>query len=123
MSEEYEITSIKLKNYRQYYGQVSVDMIGRDKGFTVFLGENGEGKSNLLNAINWCMYNKEPHTRKSASLPIINTKHLEETPLESTCEMMVELMIKKGNERFIIRRTLKGTKHHFRCRWIKCVYS
>ncbi len=112
MSEEYEITSIKLKNYRQYYGQVSVDMIGRDKGFTVFLGENGEGKSNLLNAINWCMYNKEPHTRKSASLPIINTKHLEETPLESTCEMMVELMIKKGNERFIIRRTLKGTKHH-----------
>ncbi|MDI1496285.1 MAG: DNA sulfur modification protein DndD [Cenarchaeum symbiont of Oopsacas minuta] len=111
MSDEYEITSIKLKNYRQYYDQVTVNMIERDKGFTVFLGENGEGKSNLLNAINWCMYGKEPHTRKSASLPIINTKHLEEAPLESTCEVMVELMMKKNESRYVIRRTLKATKH------------
>ena len=27
---------------------------GRKKGFSTIVGENGAGKSNILNAINWC---------------------------------------------------------------------
>ncbi|EIJ65019.1 hypothetical protein BD31_I0789 [Candidatus Nitrosopumilus salaria BD31] len=64
MSEKIKIISIKLENYRQYMGVQTVDFPSRDDGFAAIIGENGAGKSNLLNSINWCFYKKEPHTKK-----------------------------------------------------------
>ena len=41
------ISSIKLRNYRNYESQV----IGFDKGMNIIIGNNGEGKTNLLESI------------------------------------------------------------------------
>ena len=78
MGEHTRIVSIELNNYRQYYGKQKIEFSSREEGFTAILGENGHGKSNLLNAINWCFYKNEPHGKKNydASSPIINTKYL-----------------------------------------------
>ena len=61
MSQNIRLVSVEIENYRQYYGNHKVNFASREEGFTVIMGKNGEGKSNLLNAINWCLYENEPH--------------------------------------------------------------
>lgn len=109
--DEYRITSVTLKNYRQYYKEQTAKFSDRTEGFSVFIGENGEGKSNLLNAINWCFFRKEPHRRKSKHQPIINTKYLHELKDGSLAEMLVQVDLEKGNDKFRISRVLKGLKN------------
>lgn len=57
-----QIHSIEVNNYRQYEGKqiVELDATGRHN-INVIEGENGAGKSNLLNAITFCLYGKEEH--------------------------------------------------------------
>ena len=80
MTEEIRIISLELENYRPYYGKHKINFSSREEGFTVIFGKNGEGKSNLLNAISWCLYREEPHgmgndetshKSKNKSLPIL----------------------------------------------------
>ncbi|MBL7131343.1 MAG: AAA family ATPase [Candidatus Omnitrophica bacterium] len=52
------IKRIKIANYRQYQ---DVDLkFPEGKRILLFVGKNGTGKSNFLNAINWCLYEEEP---------------------------------------------------------------
>ncbi|MDD5129601.1 MAG: AAA family ATPase [Candidatus Omnitrophica bacterium] len=52
------IKRIKIVNYRQYK---EVDLkFSDEKRILLFVGKNGTGKSNFLNAINWCLYDEEP---------------------------------------------------------------
>ena len=41
------IKSVRLRNYRNYENQI----IQFDKGMNIIIGDNGEGKTNLLEAI------------------------------------------------------------------------
>ena len=86
MAEHTRIVSVELNNYRQYYGKQKIEFSSREEGFTTILGESGHGKSNLLNAINWCFYKNEPHGKKdsAAASPILNTKYLLECQKNKT---------------------------------------
>ena len=69
--------TLRMKNYRQYRNAIIsfAAPIG-NTNFTIIEGENGEGKSNILNAITWCLYGTEVHLRekdKDKGLPIANT--------------------------------------------------
>ena len=61
MNDDIKLVSIEIQNFRQYYGNQKINFSSREDGFTVIFGKNGEGKSNLLNAINWCLYKFDPH--------------------------------------------------------------
>ena len=113
MNPEFKIVKLELENYRQYYGLQVADFSSRDEGFSVFLGENGEGKSNLLNAINWCLYNNEPHKLKNKTMPIINMKYLNEINDGEKAMMKVSLHLKKNDIEYKITRRLQGIKHKF----------
>lgn len=96
-NKDYQILSLKIKNYRQYYGEQKINLSSSNHNINIIQGENGEGKSNILNAINYCLYMKEPHLKKvSPLLPIVNLKIIEETPIGNDIEMAVELEL--GNE-------------------------
>lgn len=72
------IETLEIKNYRQY----------RDAKFTfaqpvlpndihIILGKNGTGKSNMLNAITWCLYGDELHLGdKNVSIDKLNTESI-----------------------------------------------
>ncbi|MDR3120880.1 MAG: AAA family ATPase [Clostridiales bacterium] len=48
---------LTIHNFRQYYGsQRLVFSKSASRNVTIILGENGEGKTALLNAIKWCFY-------------------------------------------------------------------
>ena len=71
-----KLLSIELNNYRQYIGKQRIDLSSSGKkNFIVVVGANGSGKTNLLNAVTWCLYKKEEHLSKypsSEKMPIIN---------------------------------------------------
>ena len=51
------IKNIRLKNFRQFKGdQVLEFACDPDKNVTVMLGENTFGKTTILQAFNWCLY-------------------------------------------------------------------
>lgn len=88
------IEKIEIINFRQYE---SVNFEFKIKGgndLHIVLGKNGMGKTNLLNAINWCLYNDEPHLGKiNSGLPRINKKALKEAALAGMSKVQVEVKI------------------------------
>lgn len=67
-----KIHSIHIENYRQYKGPIDINFsLNEDKNFTVLEGTNGAGKTNLLNAITWCLYEEELHKSGTDSGDVI----------------------------------------------------
>lgn len=67
-----KIHSIHIENYRQYKGPIDINFsLDNEKNFTVIEGTNGAGKTNLLNAITWCLYEEELHKSTSGSGDVI----------------------------------------------------
>lgn len=106
-SNDFKIQFLRIKNYRQYYGEQKIDLSSSDCNINIIQGENGEGKSNILNAINYCLYMTEPHLKKgSPLLPIINLKAIREAPIGSNIDMEIELELGTENIRHRIRRAV-----------------
>ncbi len=92
-SGSYKIHSLIIKNFRQYH---DVDIIfGRDpqKIFTILRGANGAGKTNIMNAITWCLYGTEKHINDDEKdFPIINTNAILKKP-DGIIDMSVEIIL------------------------------
>ena len=87
-----EIQEIRLENYRQFRNQKIYfkKCVGND--IHIIIGTNGVGKSNLLNGINWCLYDDEPHLGiTSKALPIVNLITLDEADFDVDCNVCVEI--------------------------------
>ena len=99
------IDFISLKNYRPYLeAKIVFSNDEKHKNFTIVQGANGAGKSSLLNAITWCLYNEEVNLKTAQKgLPIFNTEAFENLKKNQILEAKVEIqMIDK-----------EGLKHNF----------
>jgi len=87
-----KIKSIKIQNYRQYK---DVTLNFNDaKGVFLFIGKNGVGKSNFLNAICWCLYGDEPFKHSNESVgynSLLNTESAEESPETATIQVRIDV--------------------------------
>jgi DNA sulfur modification protein DndD len=92
------IKSISLHNYRQYK-DVFLNFTNKQKNeLYVFIGKNGTGKTNILNAINWCLYNEEPHlSQDSEGLPILNNLAYQNAEEDAPVKVQVEITIEMEN--------------------------
>ena len=103
------IESVQIKNYRQYLDDKIIfakpDGI---KNFTIIQGANGAGKTNLLNAITWCLYGTEKHLpTKHKGLPIINMSNFDHLRSDKIIDVEVEIiMLDDDMNRIIFKRTL-----------------
>jgi len=104
------IIKIKTLNYRQLRN-FEIDFSNRDiHDVHIVIGQNGIGKSNFLNAVNWCLYGEEPHLhKKSLALPIVNLETLQEYEQGDTCSVKVEVTVRDGERDIIFIR-----EKHFR---------
>jgi len=97
------IDSLTLKNYRQYKDERIVFYSeNNDRNFIVIQGTTGSGKTNILNAITWCLYGKELHLEKSKGLPIYNTGLMDELKPENLVNTEVELRLRDDENGIII---------------------
>jgi DNA sulfur modification protein DndD len=55
------ILSIDIRNFRQYQSLSFKFPESKSSDIHIIIAQNGVGKTNLLNAITWCLYGKEPH--------------------------------------------------------------
>ena len=112
-AENLSFLSIRLKNYRQFYGdsgKISLEP-KNGKRINIIQGENGWGKSNILNAINYCLYLEEPHLKpESETMTFLNTKAIGETKEGEQIEMIIELELGNEQRKYRIDRKITTTK-------------
>ena len=54
-----KLTRLGLENFRQFYGKQDIEFSDdEEKNITLIHGENGVGKTALLNAVMWCFFRK-----------------------------------------------------------------
>jgi len=52
-----KLIRLEINNFRQFYGKQSIDFaVDPEHGVTLIHGENNGGKTALLNALRWCLY-------------------------------------------------------------------
>lgn len=105
-------SSIKICNYRQYRN-LEFDFpktTGCD--MHVIVASNGVGKTNLLNAVNWCLYGDEPHTSGGSSnsndkMPLANYAALADCEAvgEKYCTVTVTIKAEDGDNRYVFERS------------------
>jgi len=103
------LLSIQLHNFRQFYGTTPglVLAASANHKVTVIHGNNGAGKTGLLNAFTWVLYEK---TTAAFSSPdqLVNKRALAEVEVGSPVECWVELACEHGATQYQIRRTCRA---------------
>ena len=102
------LNGLRLKNFRQFYGEspkIEMTPVG-GTNVTVIHGSNGAGKTALLNAFTWALY--ESFTR-AFQLPkqLVNKRAIRETARGEQVEAWVELDFEHGDRRYRLRRTME----------------
>ena len=97
---------MKIQNYRQYH-DIDINFSkGSQTDLQIFIGKNGVGKTNFLNAINWCLYGDEPHlSAESDRQPIVNKQTRLESSNDEIPTVLVEIHARgKKNNPIIFKR-------------------
>lgn len=104
------IKQISLSNFRQYKEPQTIKFsCDKDKNVTVILGINTSGKTTLIQAFNWCLYENTSFKTKE----LLNTDRLHEMGLYSSCIVSVEVELEHESKLYVIRRTQQITKTDF----------
>lgn len=101
--------SIVIENFRQYKNLCFEFKKNGEYDLHVIVGQNGMGKTNILNAITWCLYGVEPHLGDSSkSLPRLNLEAKKEA-IESGKEnitISVKIFAEDNAQMIIYQRKL-----------------
>jgi len=104
---------IELENFRQYKNtKIDFSRPEKEKNFIVIQGANGAGKTNILNAVTWCLYGEELHIgKKYPGLPVLNIDTFKELGPGKNCEVKVEIrLVEKNDRKIVLKRTLNFRK-------------
>ena len=91
------LNKVSIKNYRQYR-DVEIEF-AKDpkKNFTIIKGNNGTGKTTLLNALTWCLYGSEIHSYgQYTSMSICNNKSINLADDDESIDVSVEIEFLNG---------------------------
>lgn len=111
-----QIFSIELNNYRQFQGTEEISLeISSDEHINIIEGQNGAGKSNILNAITLCFYDEEPHIDESndkglGADPIANLKQLEKVDVGNSIRGHIEITLGKDEPQYVFTRKFRTAK-------------
>jgi DNA sulfur modification protein DndD len=105
------IDRLQIENYRQY-GQLDLDL-SRGGDVAVVVGSNGTGKTNLLNAIIWCLYKREDYyAHDMESSPQVHQKTVDDAADGALMRVRVALDVSfESGAKASIERTQEFVKH------------
>jgi len=105
-----KLTSIKLCNFRQFYGKTPEIILSYgNQNTTIIHGNNGAGKTTLLNAFTWVLYEKFSAAFASED-QLINKRAIIEAKLKESVECWVEVGFEHHNKRYQARRLCRAYK-------------
>ena len=109
------ISLIKLKDFRQYYGEQILDFRGTDKdNINIVLGQNGEGKTGIFRAVIFSLFGEtvlsgEEETTKRGHkkdiIHLVNFNKLEEE-VDNPVKAYVEVTFEHNDQKYIIKRSI-----------------
>ncbi|AUB40448.1 dndD, DNA sulfur modification protein DndD [Nostoc flagelliforme CCNUN1] len=107
-----KLTSIKLCNFRSFYGTTPEMLLagGDVQNTTIIHGNNGSGKTSLLNAFTWVLYEK--FSAAFASIEqLVNKRAIAETQKGQAVECWVEIGWEHEGKRYRVKRACRGYKN------------
>lgn len=115
------IDNVEIINFRQYKNIEFDFKKNNSSDLHIIIGNNGIGKTNLLNAISWCLYGTEPHLgNEKIARKRINASELENAISlgRKTCQTKVTVTISVDNKLILFERSqeFKATKDPFEFR-------
>ncbi|TAF03126.1 MAG: ATP-binding protein, partial [Nostocales cyanobacterium] len=107
-----KLTSIKLCNFRSFYGQTPEILIasGDFRNTTIIHGNNGAGKTSLLNAFTWVLYEKFT-AAFAATEQLVNKRAISEVQENQAVECWVEVGWEHEGTRYRAKRTCRVYKN------------
>lgn len=105
------IKSIALNNFRQFKGEQPPILFStnKEKNVTVILGINTSGKTTLIQAFKWCLYENANFKTRD----VLNIEVEKAIGLYTSQEVYVEIILIHEGREYTIRRTQKFTKTDF----------
>ena len=99
------LISLELNDFRSFYGQHRLEFAAEDnKRVTIFHGENGAGKTNLLNAIHWC-FKGEFTPRFQDKQLLVNKEAFRQGRRECFVELVFRDEAEAGGKVYRVRRS------------------
>ncbi|MDH6060000.1 AAA family ATPase [Chrysosporum bergii ANA360D] len=107
-----KLTSIKLCNFRSFYGttpEINLS-VGDIRNTTIIHGNNGSGKTSLLNAFTWVLYEKFSAAFASAE-QLVNKRSIAEAKKGQGVECWAEVAWEHEGKRYRVRRSSRVYKN------------
>ncbi|GFE69241.1 AAA family ATPase [Chroococcus sp. FPU101] len=99
-----KLLSIKLCNFRQFYGKTpEIILSSGQKNTTMIHGNNGAGKTTILNAFTWILYQQFTAAFASPEL-LVNKRAISEVNIGTSVECWAEIILEHENKRYQIKR-------------------
>ncbi len=97
-----------LHNFRQFFGKQEIDFETSDVSNVIVIhGENGAGKTTILEAFSWCLYGKMDLIQ---SQNILNEKVFNDLPEGMTSDATVILLFEDRHKEYLVERSVQVKK-------------
>ena len=104
------LSRLKLTNFRQYYQEQSIEFSqDRKNNVTVIHGDNGSGKTTILNSLTWLFYDEVNLTNPGN---LANERAMGEAEEGDTVEVEVKLEFDHEENRYVATKRAEYKKQH-----------
>ncbi len=104
------LLSIRLYNFRQFYGKTpEIFLAYGERNTTIIHGNNGSGKTALLNGFTWVLYEKFSAAFSSED-HLVNKRAIHEAKIKESVECWVEIGFEHQNRRYQAKRVCRAYK-------------
>lgn len=106
-----KLTTIRLCNFRQFYGETPEIHLATDnqRNTTIIHGNNGAGKTTILNAFTWVLYEKFT-AAFAESDQLVNKRAIAEADIGSAIDSWVEVAWEHDGKRYRAKRMCRAYK-------------
>lgn len=106
-----KLQQMRIKNFRQFYGEQQIIFAQDNENITIIFGENGKGKTGIFRALMYCLFGST-HLQQDdpkETIHLVNLLKLEEQ-LGLPVEALVEVEFEHKGKQYTLSRSLKGLK-------------
>jgi DNA sulfur modification protein DndD len=106
-----KLTTIRLCNFRQFYGETPEIHLAtdNDRNTTIIHGNNGAGKTTILNAFTWVLYEKFT-AAFAESHQLVNKRAIAEADIGAAIDSWVEVAWEHDGKRYRAKRMCRAYK-------------